>query len=150
MIEKMKLESQDVAAQKREELKQLFPSVFTETENEKGDLVESVDFEKLKAVLGESSDPFEARRERYGIEWPGKKECLQLVQQVTTGALKPLKDDSQNFEATKNCFISGDNFITLKLMQKAYYGKVDVIYICLLYTSPSPRDRQKSRMPSSA
>ena len=27
------------------------------------------------------------------------------------------------------------------------YGVVDV---CLLYTSPSPRDRQKSRMPSSA
>ena len=25
-----------------------------------------------------------------------------------------------------------------------------VIFICLLYTSPSPRDRQKSRMPSSA
>ena len=27
---------------------------------------------------------------------------------------------------------------------------VGIIYICLLYTSPSPRDRQKSRMPSSA
>ena len=26
----------------------------------------------------------------------------------------------------------------------------DTIWICLLYTSPSPRDRQKSRMPSSA
>ena len=26
----------------------------------------------------------------------------------------------------------------------------DVVYDCLLYTSPSPRDRQKSRMPSSA
>ena len=25
-----------------------------------------------------------------------------------------------------------------------------VLYSCLLYTSPSPRDRQKSRMPSSA
>ena len=25
-----------------------------------------------------------------------------------------------------------------------------VVYTCLLYTSPSPRDRQKSRMPSSA
>ena len=24
------------------------------------------------------------------------------------------------------------------------------VFICLLYTSPSPRDRQKSRMPSSA
>ena len=28
-----------------------------------------------------------------------------------------------------------------------FYGKV---HVCLLYTSPSPRDRQKSRMPSSA
>ena len=28
------------------------------------------------------------------------------------------------------------------------YGAMS--YICLLYTSPSPRDRQKSRMPSSA
>jgi predicted TIM-barrel enzyme len=29
-------------------------------------------------------------------------------------------------------------------------GGADLIIICLLYTSPSPRDRQKSRMPSSA
>ena len=27
---------------------------------------------------------------------------------------------------------------------------IDNYYFCLLYTSPSPRDRQKSRMPSSA
>ena len=30
------------------------------------------------------------------------------------------------------------------------YVKNGEAYICLLYTSPSPRDRQKSRMPSSA
>ena len=29
-------------------------------------------------------------------------------------------------------------------------GGTGVLYACLLYTSPSPRDRQKSRMPSSA
>ena len=29
------------------------------------------------------------------------------------------------------------------------FGEIDII-ACLLYTSPSPRDRQKSRMPSSA
>ena len=29
-------------------------------------------------------------------------------------------------------------------------GSISVLYTCLLYTSPSPRDRQKSRMPSSA
>ena len=29
-------------------------------------------------------------------------------------------------------------------------GKPNQLINCLLYTSPSPRDRQKSRMPSSA
>ena len=31
-----------------------------------------------------------------------------------------------------------------------YVNSVDNLMNCLLYTSPSPRDRQKSRMPSSA
>ena len=35
-----------------------------------------------------------------------------------------------------------------KIVETHYLGTVDKI--CLLYTSPSPRDRQKSRMPSSA
>ena len=30
------------------------------------------------------------------------------------------------------------------------YGRIGNVMTCLLYTSPSPRDRQKSRMPSSA
>src|SRR5678810_495374 len=29
------------------------------------------------------------------------------------------------------------------------YSDLERVYDCLLYTSPSPRDRQKSRMPSS-
>ena len=36
-----------------------------------------------------------------------------------------------------------DSYVLPKLYRKVYY-------CCLLYTSPSPRDRQKSRMPSSA
>ena len=31
-----------------------------------------------------------------------------------------------------------------------FTNPTDVLSACLLYTSPSPRDRQKSRMPSSA
>ena len=38
-------------------------------------------------------------------------------------------------------FLDGEKVLKLQL---------DHIYTCLLYTSPSPRDRQKSRMPSSA
>ena len=33
---------------------------------------------------------------------------------------------------------------------KDFAGKRKVLNICLLYTSPSPRDRTRSRMPSSA
>ena len=40
---------------------------------------------------------------------------------------------------------------TLVTHQTGPKGKqVNRLYVCLLYTSPSPRDRQKSRMPSSA
>ena len=31
-----------------------------------------------------------------------------------------------------------------------FVGRLAMLGFCLLYTSPSPRDRQKSRMPSSA
>ena len=37
-----------------------------------------------------------------------------------------------------------------KAMNTTALGLISAISICLLYTSPSPRDRQKSRMPSSA
>ena len=129
MIEKMKLESQDVAAQKREELKQLFPSVFTETKNEQGELVESVDFEKLKAAVGEFSDLFESRRERYGKDWPGRNDSLRLIQQLSSGALLPNAESSVEFDTTNNVFVEGDNLETLKLLQKSYYGSVKLIYI---------------------
>ena len=36
------------------------------------------------------------------------------------------------------------------LLEKPISHSLEQLDICLLYTSPSPRDRQKSRMPSSA
>ena len=49
--------------------------------------------------------------------------------------------------------LTGDQFkglVVSGLSQGAMYGLIALGYSCLLYTSPSPRDRQKSRMPSSA
>ena len=37
-----------------------------------------------------------------------------------------------------------------KILDVARRAEVDAIHPCLLYTSPSPRDRTRSRMPSSA
>ena len=70
---KMNGNSLDISAENRARLKSLFPTVFTETVNDRGALVESVDFEKLKAEIGTFTDLFENRRERYGMDWPGKK-----------------------------------------------------------------------------
>jgi adenine-specific DNA-methyltransferase len=127
--EKMTGISLDIAADQRARLKQLFPTVFTETANEAGELVESVDFEKLKTELGTFTDLFENRRERYGMDWPGKKEALKLIQTPSTATLKPCREESVNFDTTENLFIEGDNLEVLKLLQKSYYGKVKMIYI---------------------
>ena len=122
-------ETLDVAEQRKRELQQLFPSAFTETVNDKGELVSSIDFERLKAELGEFSDVFEGRREKYGMDWPGKRDALRLVQEPSRATLKPCREESVDFDTTENLFIEGDNLEVLKLLQKSYYGKVKMIYI---------------------
>ena len=42
------------------------------------------------------------------------------------------------------------NLLVGREMQRAFDQEPQAVITCLLYTSPSPRDRQKSRMPSSA
>ena len=121
--------SLDMSAENRSGLKQLFPSVFSEIRNEKGELIESIDFEKLKAELASFSDLFESRRERYGMDWPGKKEALRLIQTPSSATLIPCREESVNFDTSENLFIEGDNLEVLKLLQKSYYGKVKMIYI---------------------
>ncbi len=117
------------SAQRRKELKQLFPGVFTETIGEDGQPVEAIDFERLKAELGSFSDVYVGRRERYGMEWPGKRDCMKLIQEPSRATLKPCREESVDFDNTQNLFIEGDNLEVLKLLQKAYYGKVKMIYI---------------------
>ena len=49
--------------------------------------------------------------------------------------------------------IASENFTSLQVMQAmggVMTNKYAEGYPCLLYTSPSPRDRTRSRMPSSA
>ncbi len=127
--QKADLTSMDVAEDKRRQLGQLFPEVVTETLTDDGKLVQAVDFERLKGVLGEFSEILENQRERYGMTWPGKNECLKIIQQPSIATLKPCREESVNFDETENLFIEGDNLEALKLLQKAYYGKVKMIYI---------------------
>ena len=63
-----------------------------------------------------------------------------------------------SYKEGKNIFAygaagTGKTFIALYLALKDVLDErspYDKVYICLLYTSPSPRDVEESRMPSSA
>ncbi|WP_292257505.1 site-specific DNA-methyltransferase [Marinospirillum sp.] len=63
------------------------------------------------------------------MDWPGKRDCLRLIQQSSTATLKPCREESVDFDTTENLFIEGDNLEVLKLLQKSYYGQVKMIYI---------------------
>ena len=115
--EPMELTSQKITEEQKAKLRQLFPEVFTEGK---------VDFDRLKLTLGEEADD---GAERYGMSWPGKRDCFKVIQQPSAGTLKPCKAESVNFDDTENLFIEGDNLEALKLLQKSYYGKVKMIYI---------------------
>ena len=114
----MSLKSMNIAEDRKRKLKELFPEVFDE---------EQLNFEKLKRIIedgwGSSSE------EKYEMTWPGKSECLNVIQEPSIGTLKPCKRESINFDSTQNLFIEGDNLEVLKLLQKAYYGKIKMIYI---------------------
>lgn len=119
--EKLSLASMDVAAEKRDELRRILADRFPEAVSEN-----KLDLDQLKRVLGEWVEP---DRERFGLNWPGKAACMKVIQAPSVGTLKPRPDESVDWDTTQNLFIEGDNLEVLKLLQKAYFGKVKMIYI---------------------
>lgn len=107
----------DIVAENVGKLKELFPEAFTEGK---------VDFDVLKEVLG---DFVETQDERYSFTWNGKSKARMIAQTPSTGTLRPCKEESVDWDSTKNIFIEGDNLEVLKLLQKSYYKKVKMIYI---------------------
>lgn len=116
-IEKMPLVSMDVAAERIEKLKAIFPEAFVEGK---------VDHDALLRSLGQWVEP---GKERFGLNWPGKVDCMKVIQTPSVGTLLPMKEESVNFDTTENLIIEGDNLEALKLLQKSYFGKVKMIYI---------------------
>ena len=71
----------------------------------------------------------EGSKERYSLTWNGKTRARQIAQEVSTGTLRPAKEESKNWNNTENIYIEGDNLEVLKLLQKSYHGKIKMIYI---------------------
>jgi adenine-specific DNA-methyltransferase len=105
----------------------LFPHVVTETVDERGRLVRAVDFDRLRLEL--SGALAEGEKERYQLTWPGKKDAILAANVPTGKTLRPVKDESADWDRTRNLYIEGDNLEVLKLLQESYLNKVKCIYI---------------------
>ena len=77
---------------------------------------------------------------------------------MVTQELDILFEDNHLIIVNKPCgvLVQGDKTGDIPLLEiikqyiKKKYNKKGNVYVCLLYTSPSPRDATLSRMPSSA
>ena len=121
-MEKLNGTSMDLAQENVKKLKEIFPEIFTE---------DQIDLDLLGELLfnGGGYRKLDTSKERYSLTWNGKARARQIAQEVSTGTLRPAKEESKNWDNTENIYIEGDNLEVLKLLQKSYHGKIKMVYI---------------------
>jgi adenine-specific DNA-methyltransferase len=126
--ERLSLQSADVAQLNLDALYQIAPSCFTEAADPKtGKIKRMVNFDTLRQLLGD--DAVEDAPKAYEFNWVGKQAARAEVLRPISKTLRPVKEDSVDWDNTQNLYIEGDNLEVLKLLQKSYLGKVKMIYI---------------------
>ncbi|AWB33955.1 site-specific DNA-methyltransferase [Orrella marina] len=108
-------------------IREIFPGCVTEAQGEDGSVKLAVDFDQLRQELSDAI--VEGPQERYHLNWPGKREALLMANAPIAKTLRPCREESVDFDTTKNLFIEGDNLDALKLLQETYLGKVKLIYL---------------------
>jgi adenine-specific DNA-methyltransferase len=126
-MEKLKMHSPNIVQDNLQRIRQLFPGCVTEASGENGELRLAIDFDQLRQELADSA--VEGAQERYLLTWPGKREALLTANSPIAKTLRPSRDESVDFDSTRNLFIEGDNLDALKLLQETYLGKVKLVYI---------------------
>ena len=126
-MDKLKMRSPNLTQENIERIQELFPDCVTEAKGEDGNIKLAVDFDQLRQELSESI--VEGPQERYQLNWPGKREALHLANAPVAKTLRPMREESVEFNTTKNFFIQGDNLDALKLLQEPYLGRIKLIYV---------------------
>lgn len=125
-MKKLALKTTNLAEENIQKLSSLFPNLITEKENEQGELIKTIDVEKLKELVGDYADE---NSEVYSLGWVGKSASRRKIAESINKTLRPAVDESVDFEKTKNVFIEGDNFDVLKLLRESYLNSIKMIYI---------------------
>ena len=126
-MNKLKMHSPDLTKGNIDGIAELFPNCVTEAMDEKGNLKRAIDFDQLRQEL--SDHVVDGPRERYQLDWPGKRNAQLTANAPIAKALRPCRAESVDFDATRNLFIEGDNLDALKLLQETYLNKIKLIYI---------------------
>jgi len=103
-------QSLDLVQENIQKLKSLFPEIVAEGK---------IDFKALQQLLGEE---IEYEEEFYRFTWVGKSQSRREAHKPSTGTLRPVKEESLDWNTTKNLYIEGDNLEVLKLLQKIWGG----------------------------
>lgn len=125
-MDKIKFETPDLTSENIEKIAGLFPNCVTEMCDENGKIRRGINFEMLKQML--SPDVVDGD-EHYEFTWVGKRASIVEANKPIRKTLRPCPEESKNWDTTENLYIEGDNLEVLKLLQKAYLGKVKMIYI---------------------
>lgn len=126
-MDRLDMQSKNLVDENISKIAELFPNCITEGHNENGELVKLVDFDLLKQEL--SKEIVEGNDERYTLNWAGKKQAILTANSPINATLRPCREESVDFDNTKNLYIEGDNLDVLKLLRETYLGKVKMIYI---------------------
>jgi len=126
-MDKLKMQSPNLLEANIDKIAALFPNCVTESQDDQGVMRRAVDFDLLRQEL--SPVLVEGPQERYHLDWPGKREALLTANAPIAKTLRPCREESVDFDTTKNIFIEGDNLDALKLLQETYLGRVKMIYI---------------------
>ena len=124
---RMELQSADGAQLNLDALYQIAPSCFTEVAAPGKGVKRVINFDVLRQLLGDNA--VEDAPEAYEFNWVGKQAARAEVLKPIKKTLRPVKEDSVDWDNTQNLYIEGDNLEVLKLLQKSYLGKVKMIYI---------------------
>lgn len=126
-MKQLTMKSVDLTQKNIEKIAELFPNVITEARDERGKVTRAIDFDLLKQEL--SDVLVEGEKERYQLTWPGKKQAILNANTTIDKTLRPVKEDSVDWDNTQNLYIEGDNLEVLKLLQESYLNKIKCIYI---------------------
>ena len=126
-MDKLKMQSENLVDENVEKIALAFPNCVTEGKDENGQVVKLVDFDLLKQEL--SKVVVDGNDERYALNWAGKKQAILTANSPINATLRPCREESVDFDNTKNLYIEGDNLDVLKLLRETYLNKIKMIYI---------------------